>query len=233
MIYMLCNALCYALRIVKGSTMSRSMVGRLFVVLAIAFAFVAPVASVQAKAYEPSYAFVSNDGSVILSDAHLALWDARDGDYEAKLTIVPTQEEIDSLLSVGSHVDFVFTFHGLERTGGGSNFAPAVSDDVRQVGAVVEDGPSGTVYRALGLNIEKRWNAGEAITVLAPIFGYEPYAHTYVSVDLISSEWQFADGSCEVAYQRETNGILLQYCRKDKGLRATLIDENGYDRFPF
>lgn len=210
----------------------RTLFGRLLVAL-IALVLVAP--AVHAYAEDSEYYFETDDGNVVLSDVRLSLWDAGNGDYVAMITVTPSQEEIDALLAQGSHIDFEFSFLGLEESGERSDFADGVSDYIRQIGADVVVSESGhPVYRALGLNIEKRWAAGEPFTVLAPIFGYEPNGDVRpsVEVELVSSSWWFADGSCQVAYSRERNDVVEEFCT-DQGPRAQLFDEYGDTRFRF
>jgi hypothetical protein len=205
----------------------------------IAFALIAAwsASAVQAHAQvgESEYRFETDGGDVVLSNVTVSYVDAGYGNYVALLTVTPSQDEIDSLLlDDWSHVDIDFHFRGLEPSGRGVGFAPAVSDYLRQVGAVVEDGSSGPIYHAMGLNILNRWEADTSFTVLAPIFGYEPSGEgrPTVSVEMSSSKWWFADGDCAVAYERETNNELLQYCTvQDPESYATVFDEYGDSQF--
>lgn len=214
-----------------AKTFGRSV---LFAVAIIVATLFAPAAQAQIQP-DSEYYFETDGGNVVLSNVRLAVWDAGYGDYVAMITVVPTQEEIDALLEQGSHVDLEVTFLGLQGSGERRDFAGGVSDYIRQIGAEVVTSESGyPVYRALGLNIEKRWVAGEAFTVMAPIFGYEPSGEVRprVSVELISSYWWFVEGGCNVAYERERNNVVEQFCT-ERGQRSTLVDTYGDTRFPF
>jgi hypothetical protein len=213
---------------------TRTLFGRLVIAL-IALMLAAPAAQAQTQGEDSEYYFETDGGNVVLSNVRLAVWDAGHGDYVAMITVTPTQEEIDMLLEQGSHVDFEVSFLGLEQSDERDDFAAAVSDYIRQIGAEVVTSESGhPVYRALGLNIEKRWEAGEPFTVLAPIFGYEPSGdiRPRVSVELVSSTWWFAEGNCEVAYSRERNEVVEEFCT-ERGSTSTLVDTFGDTRFPF
>lgn len=203
----------------------------LFVVL---LSFAAPVAQAQIQP-DSDYFFEADSGNVVFSNVTVGYVDAGYGNYVAMITVTPTQEEINQLLADGwSHVDFDFHFHGL-RASSGVDFAPAVSDYVRQVGARVDHEAGYPVYRALGLNIELRWVADQPFTVLAPIFGYQPSGEgrPSVSVEMVSSRWWFADGQCAATYERTTNNETLQYCTvQDHGSRAFLYDEYRDVRIP-
>jgi hypothetical protein len=211
---------------------ARTLFGRLVLAL-IALVLAAPVALAQEQG---EYSFESiDDGGVVLSDVRLAVLDAGHGDYVVMITFVPTQAEIDSLLQVGSHVDFEITLLGLERSGERDDFGVAPSDYVRHIGAEVDwESSDGPVVRVFGMNIEKRWVAGEAITVTAVVFGLEPDGDVRpgVEVELVSSTWWFADGDCEVAYDRERNDVVEEFCT-DQGPRSQLVDEYGDARFRF
>lgn len=210
---------------------------RTFAVL-FALALIFPFAGSMAQAQQivpkdVEFYFETNDGAIVLSNVRLSFVELGSGGYQATLIVTPTQEEMDELLvDDWSHVDFVFTFTGLERSEGDSYFALGVSDDIRQAGAIVEEGDSGPVYRALGQNIDGRWAAGEPFVVLAPIFGYQPDGEILprVSVEAYSTRWWFGDG-CD-AYVRTTNNITLRYCTEvDEDSRAVLYDEEGRTKF--
>ena len=173
----------------------------------------------------------------MFSNATLGFVDAGYGNLIAVLTVTPTHKEIDILLHDGwSHVDFEFHFRGIEPSGEGTYFAPAVTDYARQAGARIEIDGDSVSYYAMGLNIEKRWIAGEPLTVYAPISGFEPSGdrRPSVSVEAISSKWWFpeADDDCEIVFERTTNEVTLQYCTvQDSDSGANLYDEYGDMRF--
>lgn len=212
---------------------------RVLVVL-FALALMLPAFAVGTRAQEivpvdSEFYFESDDGSVVFSDVTFSFVEAGYGHYIGVLTVIPTQQEIDNLLEDGwSHVDFEFRFRGLEPSGDGIDFAPAVSDYARQAGARIDVEDGYVVYYAMGLNIQKRWSPGEPLNVYAPISGFQPDGERNVSasVEVVSAKWWFADGDCETAYSRETNDILLEYCTvQDDDSRAVLYNEDGRTKF--
>lgn len=172
------------------------------------------------------------EGTVTIQDVRVGLW-ADGKDYLAKITITPTQAEIDRLLTYGSHVDFEISFVGLEPIGWETDFAIAASDHVRYSGASVSSGKN-PVFTARGFNIELRWEADKSITIIASLSGYQPTGDTWpgVSVDLVSTSYRFADGVCQVVYERNMDGETKRYCMEASN-RSTLVNRYGDTRFPF
>lgn len=172
------------------------------------------------------YIFRADDGIVSIEDAHIGLW-ADGGDYVVKLTITPTQDEIDRLLTYGSHVDFEVSFYGLEPTSWQPELALSGSDYVRYVGPEVSPGAN-PLFKARGFNIiPDRWEANRPIVITASIYGYQPIPGAWVgvSVDMVSTYYSFTqDNECTFVYERTTNGETLEYCRGSDKQRSTLVD---------
>lgn len=217
--------------------MSLRMTGRVQLALLVLLMFVtwsAPAVHAQDDSFQ--YHFVSENGSSVLSDVRPSFVDAGHGDYVIMVTFIPTQAEMDALLQAGSHVDFKITLHGLTWSGERRDFAVAPSNYVRHIGAVLDEESEGPVLRVIGLNIEKRWRAGEAITVTAAVFGLQPSSEFWprVSVEVASSTWSFVNDSPQynLVYERERNGVTEVFYGM-RGTGSILVDPYGDVRFPF
>lgn len=198
-----------------------------FIAVLVALGLVLPAVSVRAQDdghyFDEEPVSDAEERGVVLSDYDINLWNMGES-FVVMITFTPSADEIAALLERGSHVDFVITFNGLGWAGSRKDHAVAPSDYVRHTGSWVEWDGSSPVLRVAGLNIEKRWRAGETITVVASIFGLAPMGNGRpgVSVELVSTKWWFSDGVCEtLSYERETNDETLRYCGLE-GARTTL-----------